>query len=197
MRLIVGGRERSRGKAWFTQQKLLPIKIFLLFLWKSLCHVFVFTANFCLPKGIFHTRVYRETTPVHCCEMSRHISRAWQGRSPRLGARAAELSAVSATVVEAVDRSRNRKTYVPLQNKRGEGLLVFKEAIITAAHGHQSLLFEEGLSQFKVCVHTHTYTHTHRGLHSHALDTHRCGGILFTELKSKRLYVRIAVEIIC
>lgn len=59
--------------------------------------------------------------------MSRHISRAWQGSSPPLGTRAAQLSTVSATVVEAVDRSRDRQTCVPSKIQEGRASLFFKE----------------------------------------------------------------------
>lgn len=90
---------------------------------------FVFTTTVFLPKSIFHSRVYGETTPVHCCEMSRHISHAWQGSSPPLGTRGAELPLVSATVVEAVDRSRDRQTYVPSKIQEGRACLFSKRPL--------------------------------------------------------------------
>lgn len=173
-RLIVGGRERSRGRIWFTRQTLLPIQIKQLFFWNGLCHNFVFTASVFLPKSIFHSHVYRETTPVHCCEMSRHISHAWRGSSPPLGTRGAEFSLVSATVVETVDRSRDRQTYVPSKIQEGT-------AIISAVYRHPLLLFEEEffrgllrvpaetvtdnwnhvpLVHTRICTgHTHTFLH--------------------------------------
>lgn len=196
MRLIVGGRERSRGRVWFIQQKLLS---FFSIFWKGLCHVFVFTTNFCLPKSIFHTHVYRETTPVHCCEMSRHINRAWQGSSPPLGTRAAELSMVFATVVEAVDRSRHRQTYVPSKIQEGRPLspqctatprCCLRRSCLTASSWSQLKLSQSTDWNHLSLVHTHTFAlpctgHTHRCRHIHRIK------------KQQIICHRIIAEVIC
>lgn len=106
--------------------------------------------------------------------MSRHISHAWRGSSPPLGTRGAEFSLVSATVVETVDRSRDRQTYVPSKIQEGT-------AIISAVYRHPLLLFEEEffrgllrvpaetvtdnwnhvpLVHTRICTgHTHIFTH--------------------------------------
>lgn len=81
--------------------------------------------------------------------MSRHIGPALPGSTrPSRHKRRRELSLVSATVVEAVDRRRDGKhMFLPQKkNPGGEGPLVFKEDIITTVYRQASLLFEKGLS---------------------------------------------------
>lgn len=116
---------------------------------------FVFTTSI---LRIFHCRVYGVTAPAHCCEMSRHISHAWQGNSPPLSTRGAELSLVSATVVVGVDRSRDRQTYVPPKIQEWGGPACFQRAIISAAYRHPLLLFEEGLFRGLLQVPAQTVT---------------------------------------
>lgn len=149
-------------------------------------------------KAFFIPRVYGETTAAHCCEMSRHISRAWQGSSPPLGRRAAQLSLVSATVVEAVDRSRDRQTHVPSKTQEGGPSCFQRGHYRRSVSPPLSVVWGGVVSRsppgpswnchsqpietiFLWC------THTQRFLHSHAQDSNRCRQILYTERRSSRL----------
>lgn len=135
-------------------------------------------------KAFFIPNVYRETTPVHCCEMSRHISHAWQGSSPPPDTRGAQLSLVSAIVIEAVDRNRDRQTYVPSKIQEGRAFLFSKRPLsqqcIATPHCclRRSCLTVSSWSQLKLSLSTSwnhpplVHTHRHTFTHSHAQDTH-------------------------
>lgn len=109
------GVERGRGVEFglpnrnFCQFRFSPLSFL-----KGLCHVFVFTTNLCLPKSIFHTPCLRRnhTSALLWNESSYRPWLTGKLCSP-------QLSLLSATVVEAVDRSRDRQTYVPSEYRRG------------------------------------------------------------------------------
>lgn len=82
---------------------------------------FVFTTNSCLPIKHFSYPMFTEK-PHQCIAVKWVVISAVPDGEALLPL--AHSSLVSATVMQAVDRSRDRQTHVPPQNTGGEGLLV-------------------------------------------------------------------------
>lgn len=125
------------------------------------------------------------------------------GSSPPLSTRGTELSLVSATVVEAVDRSRDRQTYVPSKIQEGRAFLFSKSPLSPSCIATPRCCLRRGCltvsswSQLKLSQSTDwkhlSLVHTHMFANPRTGHTHRFMQILYTELKISGLHT----EIIC